>query len=157
MCRKLVFIIGIILSMSIIASAQGDTARTTTPKSKIMPSKKEDISFPELFRAIKANTLPIPRKYADLAWEPQKTLNLFDSTQLHLSLNFGSPQTIGDLLREKPLTALLLVTGAVAGMMNHQVMGIDKEIEIKTMQNIYSRTPIPESARRSNNSFNTDK
>ena len=157
MCRELVFIMCFNLLTSIGLSAQSDTARRTItpPKSEITPSIKGSVSFAELFQVMQPGTLPIPIKYSSLAWTPKE--KLYDSDKLYLNLNFAPPQNFGDLLRENPLKTLLLVAGTVAGMMNHQVTGIDKEIEINTMRDIYSRTPIPESARRADNSFNTGK
>jgi hypothetical protein len=137
--------------------AQGDTVRVklAPPESEVSSSAKSSLTFPELIRALQPATLPIPKKYSSLDWSPPE--KLFDSARLHLNFNFAPPQTLGSILKEKPLKAFLLVAGAVAGMLNHQVVGIDKEIEINTMQNIYSRNPIPESARQWDNSFSTDK
>ena len=147
----------LIILVSTPGFAQGDTARRTIarPAAAVVPSAENSITFPELLRAVQAGALPVPNRYSGLGWSPPK--KLFDSARLHLNFNFAPPQTLGSMLKENPLRTFLLVAGAVAGMLNHQVMGIDKEIEINTMHNIYSRTPIPESARNSDNSFNTDK
>jgi hypothetical protein len=158
MCRNLVFIIVLysFVLTAVTASAQGDTVQTTTvPRaSEIMPLMRHALPVPAMPRIAHVNVLPVPHQYAPFMWTPAS--NLFDTSKLQLNLNFGKPQTLGDLLRDNPLNLLLLVVGTVAGMLNHQVVGIDKEIEIKTMHNVYTRTPIPESARGANNSFKTD-
>lgn len=83
--------------------------------------------------------------YKDLEWPPKQ--KVFDPLKPNLYLGIKKQPSILEVMQENPIYAVYTAVAIVAGMLNHRIEGINKEIELNTKINTYTRTNVPVSAR----------
>lgn len=147
--RILIFVIVLFICTGGYAQI-GDTTKIKVPENSVLEGNAPE-SNQSLNGSLQMPPITLPKNltappiksyyfYQDLMWPvPQEKIKPHD-----VKINFATkpPPSL-----DNPLKVALIIVGTVIGMVNHQVIGVDKELEIRTIETTFSRSGVPASAR----------